>query len=102
MGDPGAGLPVGVEAYVAYALRARLARDHAVSAGARRFAEWPAIYSFALGMAAQVAYHLLAQAGAASLRRCSKQNPVSFHVRPGSPLALNVVEFCGSGFIVLD
>jgi hypothetical protein len=56
-------LPVGVEAYAAYALRAWLASDHAVSARTRRFAKWSAILSFALGMAGQVAYHLLAQAG---------------------------------------
>jgi hypothetical protein len=58
-------LPVGVEAYAAYALRAWLATEHAVSARTRRFAKWSAIFSFALGMAGQVAYHLLAQAGAA-------------------------------------
>jgi hypothetical protein len=58
-------LPVGVEAYAAYALRAWLASEHAVSARTRRFAKWSAIFSFALGMAGQVAYHLLAQAGAA-------------------------------------
>jgi hypothetical protein len=57
-------LPVGVEAYAAYALRAWLASEHAVSARTRRFAKWSAIFSFALGMAGQVAYHLLAQAGA--------------------------------------
>ena len=56
-------LPVGVEAYAAYALRAWLAREHAISARTRRFAKWSAICSFALGMAGQVAYHLLAQAG---------------------------------------
>jgi hypothetical protein len=56
-------LPVGVEAYAAYALRAWLASEHAVSARTRRFARWSAICSFALGMAGQVAYHLLAQAG---------------------------------------
>ena len=56
-------LPVGVEAYAAYALRAWLATGHAVSARTRRFAKWSAICSFALGMAGQVAYHLLAQAG---------------------------------------
>ena len=56
-------LPVGVEAYAAYALRAWLARDHTISARTRRFAKWSAIFSFALGMAGQVAYHLLAQAG---------------------------------------
>ena len=58
-------LPVGVEAYAAYALRAWLADAHAVSGRTRRFAKWSAICSFALGMAGQVAYHLLAQAGAA-------------------------------------
>ena len=58
-------LPVGVEGYAAYALRAWLARDSAISARTRRFAKWSAICSFALGMAGQVAYHLLAQAGMA-------------------------------------
>ena len=58
-------LPVGVEAYAAYALRAWLADQHAISGRTRRFAKWSAICSFALGMAGQVAYHLLAQAGAA-------------------------------------
>jgi hypothetical protein len=55
-------LPVGVEAYAAYALRAWLARDQAISARTRRFAKWSAICSFALGMAGQVAHHLMAQA----------------------------------------
>ena len=58
-------LPVGVEAYAAYALRAWLAGGHSVSARTRRFAKWSAIFSFALGMAGQVAYHLMAQAGMA-------------------------------------
>ena len=58
-------LPVGVEAYAAYALRAWLARDQAISDRTRRFAKWSAIFSFALGMAGQVAYHLMAQAGMA-------------------------------------
>ena len=58
-------LPVGVEAYAAYALRAWLARDQAISGRTRRFAKWSAICSFALGMAGQVAYHLMAQAGMA-------------------------------------
>jgi hypothetical protein len=58
-------LPVGVEAYAAYALRAWLDRDRSVSARTRRFAKWSAICSFALGMAGQVAYHLMAQAGMA-------------------------------------
>ncbi|MGD0247313.1 MAG: hypothetical protein ABSB59_44300, partial [Streptosporangiaceae bacterium] len=58
-------LPVGVEAYAAYALRAWLSGEHSISGRTRRFAKWSAICSFALGMAGQVAYHLLAQAGAA-------------------------------------
>ena len=58
-------LPVGVEAYAAYALRAWLSGEHAISGRTRRFAKWSAICSFALGMAGQVAYHLVAQAGAA-------------------------------------
>jgi hypothetical protein len=58
-------LPVGVEAYAAYALRAWLSGEHSVSGRTRRFAKWSAICSFALGMAGQVAYHLLAQAGTA-------------------------------------
>jgi hypothetical protein len=57
-------LPVGVEAYAAYALRAWLAGEHAVSPRTRRFAKWSAMLSFALGMAGQVTYHLLAGAGA--------------------------------------
>jgi hypothetical protein len=52
-------LPVGVEAYAACALRAWLASEHAVSGRTRRFAKWSAIFSFALGMGGQVAYHLL-------------------------------------------
>ncbi|HME63590.1 MAG TPA: hypothetical protein VKG61_01690, partial [Streptosporangiaceae bacterium] len=58
-------LPVGVEAYAAYTLRVWLASEYAVSARFRRFAKWSAIFSFALGMVGQVAYHLLAQPGAA-------------------------------------
>jgi hypothetical protein len=56
-------LPIGVEAYAALALRAWLATEHWISPRTRRFAKWSAISSFALGMAGQVAYHLLAQAG---------------------------------------
>ncbi len=58
-------LPVGVEAYAAYALRAWLTRDPMISDRTRRFAKWSAICSFALGMAGQVASHLMAQAGMA-------------------------------------
>jgi hypothetical protein len=56
-------LPIGVEAYAAYALRAWLATDTWISPRTRRFAKWSAICSFLLGMAGQVAYHLLVQAG---------------------------------------
>jgi len=52
-----------VEAYAAYALRAWLDGERAVSPRARRFAKWSALLSLALGMAGQVAYHLLAGAG---------------------------------------
>lgn len=56
-------LPVGVEAYAVYALRAWLAPAGAVSQRTRRFARQSAIFSFALGGAGQVAYRLLEQAG---------------------------------------
>jgi hypothetical protein len=56
-------LPIGVEAYAAYALRAWLATEPWISPRTRRFAKWSAICSFLLGMAGQVAYHLLVQAG---------------------------------------
>jgi hypothetical protein len=55
-------LPVGIEAYAAYALRAWLAADPWISTRTRWFAKWSALCSFALGMAGQVAYHLLVQA----------------------------------------
>ena len=58
-------LRVGVEAYAAYALRAWLTREQVISVRTRRFAKWSAICSFALGMAGQVAYHLMVQAGTA-------------------------------------
>ena len=57
-------LPVGVEAYAAYGLRAWLAREDWIGGRTRRFARRSAICSFSLGMAGQVAYHLLSQAGA--------------------------------------
>ena len=57
-------LPIGVEAYAAYALRAWLTSEPWISPRTRRrFAKWSAICSFALGMGGQVAYHLLVQAG---------------------------------------
>lgn len=56
-------LPVGVEAYAAYALRAWLSPGPSVSRRTRQFARRSAIFSFTLGAAGQVAYHLLEQAG---------------------------------------
>jgi hypothetical protein len=55
-------LPVGVEAYAAYALHAWLTPKAVVSDRTRRFARWSAIGSLLLGMAGQVAYHLLTEA----------------------------------------
>ncbi|MEO3931147.1 ABC transporter permease [Micromonosporaceae bacterium B7E4] len=54
-------LPIGVEAYAAYALRAWLSGR--VPARARRFAKWSAIGSLLLGALGQVAYHLMESAG---------------------------------------
>jgi hypothetical protein len=59
--DTAVTLPVGVECYAAYALRAWLASGPAISDRTRRFARWSAICSFALGMAGQVAFHLMDQ-----------------------------------------
>jgi hypothetical protein len=56
-------LPIGVEAYGAYALGAWL-RPGGITGRARRFARGSAIGSLALGMAGQVIYHLLAAAHA--------------------------------------
>ena len=51
-------LPIGVEAYAAFALSVWLRGSP--PPGARRFAKWSAVGSLALGMAGQVAYHLMA------------------------------------------
>ncbi len=61
--DTAVALPVGVEAYAAFALRVWLTSSPAVSDRTRRFARRSAIAALILGMAGQVAYHLLAQAG---------------------------------------
>lgn len=55
-------LPIGVEAYAAYALRVWLS-GIAPTRIAQRFAMWSAIGSLVLGMAGQVAYHLMEAAG---------------------------------------
>ncbi|WP_435831023.1 ABC transporter permease [Polymorphospora rubra] len=54
-------LPIGVEAYAAYALRAWLSGR--VPDRARRFARWSAIASLLVGALGQVAYHVLVAAG---------------------------------------
>ena len=56
-------LPIGVEAYAAFALRVWLAPAAHLSSTARAFARWSAIGSLALGAAGQIAYHLMAAAG---------------------------------------
>jgi cytochrome bd-type quinol oxidase subunit 2 len=55
-------LPIGVEAYGVYALKAWLGAGGQTSDRTRRFAQWSAIGSLLLGMAGQVAYHLLSEA----------------------------------------
>jgi hypothetical protein len=56
-------LPIGVEAYAAYALRVWLQKGTPRSDTARTFAMWSAIGSLFLGAAGQVAYHLMDEAG---------------------------------------
>ncbi|MFE9744050.1 ABC transporter permease [Saccharothrix saharensis] len=58
-------LPIGVEAYAAYALRVWLSGGTR-SVKARRFARASAIGSLVLGAAGQVAYHLMVAAGVES------------------------------------
>ena len=62
--DTAVTLPIGVEAYAAYALHAWLASGGGPTKRTRRFARISAIGSLLLGMAGQVAYHLLTQADA--------------------------------------
>jgi hypothetical protein len=57
-------LPIGVEAYAAYALGAWMAPG--TPAPARRFARWSALGALGYGMAGQIIYHLLAAAHAAA------------------------------------
>lgn len=54
-------LPVGVEAYAAYALGVWMSPGAPVDA--RRFAQWSAIGALGYGMLGQIIYHLLAAAG---------------------------------------
>jgi len=61
--DTAVTLPIGLEAYAAFALRAWLTSSALVSGRTRRFARFSAITALALGMAGQAAYHLLTQAG---------------------------------------
>ncbi|WP_243769709.1 ABC transporter permease [Amycolatopsis acidicola] len=55
-------LPIGVETYAAFALRVWLSGGNS-SERAREFAKWSAFASLGLGMAGQVAYHLMSAAG---------------------------------------
>ncbi|MEU5827551.1 ABC transporter permease [Micromonospora tulbaghiae] len=57
-------LPIGVEVYAAYSLRAWLSGT--APARARRFAKWSGIGSLVVGALGQVAYHLLVAAGITS------------------------------------
>lgn len=57
-------LPIGVETYAAFALRAWLSGR--IPERARRFAKWSAIGSLILGALGQVAYHLMESAGMTS------------------------------------
>lgn len=52
-------LPIGVEAYAAYALRVWLATGISAGDRARLFAKWSATGSLVLGAGGQVAYHLM-------------------------------------------
>jgi hypothetical protein len=61
--DTAVTLPIGVEAYAAFALPVWLTSNPVVSDRTRRFARCSAIAALVLGMAGQVAYHLLTQAG---------------------------------------
>lgn len=89
-------LPVGVEAYGAYALRAWLAADRVMSDRTRRHARWSALGSLLLGMCGQVAYHLLSQARARPAAGCCWPTPTprimalptaTLAVRPGAGTA---------------
>jgi hypothetical protein len=55
-------LPLGVEAYAAFALRVWLS-SRTRSVKAKRFAKWSTIAALTLGAAGQVAYHLMTSAG---------------------------------------
>jgi hypothetical protein len=58
-------LPIGVEAYAAFALRVWLS-SATRSDKAKRFAKWSTIGALALGAAGQVAYHLMTSSGMTS------------------------------------
>jgi hypothetical protein len=61
--DTAVTLPIGVEAYAAFALQVWLTGNAVVSNRTRRFARWSALAALGLGIAGQAAYHLLSQAG---------------------------------------
>lgn len=68
-------LPIGVEAYAAYALGAWLTKK-TLSSGTRTFARLSALGALALGACGQIAYHLLA-AGAPKLDQQGHPLPVT-------------------------
>ncbi|GAA2352301.1 ABC transporter permease [Catellatospora methionotrophica] len=57
-------LPLGMDAYAAFALKVWFTPD--ISARARKFARWSTIVSLLVGMCGQVAYHLMAAQGITS------------------------------------
>lgn len=57
-------LPLGMEAYAAYALKAWMTSG--IPAKARKFAKWSTIIALLVGMGGQVAYHLMAAGGMAA------------------------------------
>jgi hypothetical protein len=59
-------LPIGMEAYAAFALRIWLGDYADLSELARTFARWSAIGALALGAAGQITYHLMIAAGVTS------------------------------------
>jgi hypothetical protein len=73
-------LPIGVEAYGAYALGAWLSPG--VPRSARRFAKWSATGSLMLGMLGQVAYHLLSPATVPASRERRGARVVPARYRP--------------------
>jgi len=77
-------LPIGMEAYAAYALSVWLSAPDKVSDRARRFARLSAFSALALGAAGQITYHLLDAAGRDSAP-WPPSSPASRSPSPPSP-----------------